>query len=104
MSILFDECVPRPLRRLLPEQRIRTTQEMGWSRCQNGELLALAEPHFGLLVTTDKNLRYQQNLTGRRIAILVLPTTDWTVIRPKAADVAAAIAQMQPGEFRELSF
>ena len=104
MRILFDECVPRPLRRFLSGHAIKTVQEMGWGRVKNGALLSLAEPDFELLLTSDKNLRYQQNLTGRTIAILILPTNDWTNIRPNAAKIAVAITQIRPGEFRELSF
>ncbi len=71
---------------------------------KNGELLALAEPHFEVFITSDKNLRCQQNLTGRRLAILILPTNTWSIVRRNAAAIAAAIATMQSGEFRELVF
>ena len=104
MKILFDECVPRPLRRFLPGNEIKTVQEMGWGRVKNGDLLALAEPDFELLLTSDKNVRYQQNLTGRTIAIIILPTNDWTIIGPHAASIGAAIARIRRGDFYELSF
>jgi predicted nuclease of predicted toxin-antitoxin system len=74
MKVLVDECAPRALKSFLSKHghESLTVQEAGWSGKENGELLALAETEFDVLVTLDTNLRYQQNLTGRRIAILVL--------------------------------
>ena len=74
MKVLIDECAPRALKSFLSKHghESLTVQEAGWSGKENGELLALAETEFDVLVTLDTNLRYQQNLTGRRIAILVL--------------------------------
>ena len=73
MRILFDQGTPQPLRRYLAGHGVKTAAEMGWSNLDNGDLLRQAENSFDLLVTTDKNLRYQQNLQGRRLAIIVLP-------------------------------
>ncbi len=75
---------------------------MGWSKLENGELLAAVEGKFDALVTTDQNLRYQQNLQGRRLAILVLPTTNWLEIQKHSTEVTVAINSLQPGEYREL--
>ena len=75
MRILFDQGVPAPLRDYLPGHEIRTAYELGWSALRNGELLSRAEAQFDALITTDRNLKSQQNLSGLRIAILVLPTT-----------------------------
>ena len=83
MKILFDHGTPVPLRRSLPGHEISTAYEMGWAELQNGDLLTAAEKDFQAFITTDKNLRYQQNLAGRRLAILVLPTTSWPHIFPK---------------------
>ena len=77
---------------------------MGWSNLANGDLLKVAEISFDLLVTTDKNLRYQQNLVGRKLAILVLPTTSWPKINSRAVEVATAVNSMTSGEYRELLF
>lgn len=77
MRILFDQGTPAPLRDHLPGHSVATAYEKGWSALQNGELLAKAEAAFDVLVTTDRNLHHQQNLAGRKIAILVLPTTSW---------------------------
>ena len=77
---------------------------MGWAELANGELLNVAEPAFDVLITTDQNLRYQQNLSGRHLAILVLTTTSWPVIHTHVAEVVAAIDGLRAGEYRELSF
>ena len=76
---------------------------MGWTELDNGALLRAAEMEFDALVTTDKNLRYQQNLTGRRLAILVLPTTSWPKIQAHEAQVADAVNALRPGDFAELT-
>ena len=65
-------------------------------------MLRAAEPTFDALITTDKNLRYQQNLKGRRLAILLLPTPDWRVVRLHGAEVATAVAALSPGDYVEL--
>jgi hypothetical protein len=81
MEILFDQGTPAPLRRFLGEHSVTTAYEKGWSELTNGSLLKAAEGLFELMLTTDRNLRYQQNLSGRKLAILVLPTTSWPVIQ-----------------------
>lgn len=102
MKILFDQGAPVPLRRSLAPHETATAFEMGWSNLANGELLAAAEGKFDALITTDQNLQYQQNLQGRRLAILVLPTTNWLEIRNHLPAVAAAVNALQPGDYREL--
>ena len=104
MRILFDQGTPAPLRRSLSAHQVSTAHEMGWGGLLNGDLLAAAEGPFDLLITTDKNLKYQQNLSGRKLAIIVLPTTAWPVIQKHTADVSTAVDQISPGEYRELSF
>jgi hypothetical protein len=104
MRILFDHGTPAPLRRALTGHTVSTAYEMGWTELDNGALLKAAETDFEALITTDQNLRYQQNLTGQRLAILVLPTTSWPKIRAHEADVAAAVNALRPGDFVELNF
>jgi hypothetical protein len=77
---------------------------MGWSTFGNGELLKAAEADFEVLVTTDRNLRHQQNLAGKRLAVLVLPTTSWPRIEVQLSDVVAALRTIRPGEIVELKF
>ncbi len=74
MKVLLDECAPKALKRVLTDHghECRTVQEAGWSGKQNGELLSLADTVLDVLVTVDTNLRYQQNLTGHKIAIVIL--------------------------------
>ena len=72
MRLLIDECLPRALKLLLQEHTCRTVQEMGWSGKKNGELLSLAEEEFDALLTMDQGFEHQQNLSQRRIAILLL--------------------------------
>lgn len=77
---------------------------MGWSNLRNGDLLREAERAFDLLVTTDQNLRYQQNLKDRALAILVLPTTSWPRIREHLDVITARIATITPAEYAEVRF
>ena len=93
-----------PLRQLLSGHSVSTAYEMGWSELANGDLLDAAEADFDALVTTDQNLRYQQDLAGRQLAILVLPTTSWPRIRAHEEQVVAAIKALRPGEIVELNF
>jgi hypothetical protein len=104
VKILFDQGTPAPLRRELVGHRVFTAYEMGWSALRNGELLKAAEADFEVFITTDRSLRYQQNLGGRRLAILVLPTTSWPRIQAHSSEVAAAVDRLHPGDFCELTF
>jgi len=104
MKILLDQGVPVPLRLPLAGHLVSTAHELGWSRLQNGDLLAAAERQFDVFITTDRNLRYQQNLTNRKLAILVLPTTSWRVIQRHVAAVEGALQNLHPGEYHELTF
>lgn len=81
-----------------------TAFECGWSDLRNGDLLDRAEAAgFELLITTDQQLRYEQDLSGRRLAVLVLLTTSWPRIRRRVEQVAAAVARMQSGEYAEVN-
>jgi hypothetical protein len=103
MRIRFDQGTPAPLRHALTGHSVETAYERGWSNLSNGDLLTAAEgASFNLFVTTDQNLRYQQNFAERRLAIPVLPTTRWPIIHRHIGEIAAAIEAIQPGEFREL--
>jgi hypothetical protein len=104
MRILFDHGTPVPLRRFLSGHTIVTAYERGWTELTNGALLNAAELEFDALVTTDQNLRYQQNLSERALAILVLPTTSWPRIQANAEQVAAAVNSLRSGDYTELKF
>ena len=92
------------MRHALVGHTIATAYEMGWSTLGNGDLLSTAEAAFDAFITTDQNLRHQQNLTPRRLAILVLPTTSWPVIQLHLEKVAAAADSLRPGDFVDLAF
>ena len=103
MSILFDHGTPFPLREALTGHRISRTQDMGWDRLSNGALLTAAEQAgFELLLTTDKDICYQQNLAGRKIAIVVLGMSQWPVLRLHVQRVAAAVNTVTPGSYTEV--
>lgn len=103
MRVLFDQGTPTPLRHLLPGHAVSTAYELGWSTLKNGELLAAAEGQaFEVLVTTDTKLKYQQNLTSRRLAIVVLGTTSWPRIQAAAAVVVEAINTAEAGMYAEV--
>jgi len=104
MKIFFDQGTPVPLRRALEGHTVSTAYEMGWGELDNGDLLTAAESRFDVLVTTDKNLRYQQNLAGRRLAILVLPTANWPQLQVRQMQIAAAINALRPGDVVEMDF
>ena len=102
MRILFDQGTPVPLRRALTAHVVSTAYEMGWSTLENGDLLLAAESQFDVLVTTDQNLGYQQNLAGRRLAILVLPFASWPRLRTHLPTIVTAIETLNPGDYLEL--
>lgn len=92
MRILFDQGTPAPLRQYLAPHDVSTAYECGWATLKNGELLEAAEAkEFALLITTDTNLKYQQNLKSRRIAIVVLNTTSWPRIKQATNEVLKAV-------------
>ncbi len=89
MRILLDESVPSPVQSLLGNHLCTTVQVRGWSGIKNGDLLQRAEAEFDLLITSDQNIRYQQNLAERHIAILELSTNDISRIRAAASLIEA---------------
>jgi len=104
VNIVFDQGTPVPLRRALVGHEIATAFELGWSQLKNGDLLNAAEGRFDLLVTTDQSLQHEQRLTGRKLAILVLPTTSWPEIQRHTGVIIDAVDAIQPGELRELAW
>lgn len=103
MRILFDQGTPGPLRRSLPDHEVATAYELGWSRLKNGELLDAAEgAQFDVLITTDTNLKHQQNLSERDLAIVVLGSTSWPRIQRALENVVSAIDATAPGTYTEV--
>jgi predicted nuclease of predicted toxin-antitoxin system len=104
VKILFDQGTPAPLRRALSNHSVAAAFEKGWSNLSNGNLLREAEREFDLFITMDKNLQYQQNLAGRKIAILVLPTTSWPEIQPHQTEIAAVVEKIKSGGYVTLEW
>ena len=105
MRVLFDQGTPVPLRDFLNSHTITTVYEKGWSSIPNGDLLRVADQQmFEMFLTTDQRLKYQQNLTNRQIAIVVLPTTSWPVIQKHTAKIAAVLDSIAPCDFIRIDF
>ena len=104
MLILFDNGTPRTLARYLADHhKVTEVRARGWEELDNGELLAEADAAgFDVLVTTDKNLCYQQNLAERKIAIVVLGKGRWSLIRLHVAKILAAVNAATPGSYTEV--
>ncbi len=103
MRILLDECVPWPMHKLLSGHSCSTVQGKGWGGIKNGDLLQRAEGEFDLFITSDQNIRYQQNLVGRGIAILELSTNDISRIEAASRLLEDAIEKIRSDEFRQLT-
>ena len=104
MLVLFDHGTPKGLARALSGHAVYTSQSKGWDTFSNGALLdAAEEAGFELLLTTDRRIRYQQNLQARRIALVVLTgCTRWSSVRQHADRIAAAVASAMPGSYTEV--
>jgi hypothetical protein len=104
MRILFDHGTPRGLARALPEHVVTKTRDMGWGSFSNGALLKAAEEAgFDLLLSTDQNIRYQQNLTNRKIAIVILSgCTKWSRVRLHFERIAFTVNAIEPGSYEEV--
>jgi len=103
MRIIFDQGTPIPLRDHLHPHSVVTAFELGWSTMKNGELLNSAENLFDLLITTYQQMRYQQDVFGRKLAIVVLMTTSWPRLRRSISTIRAAVEGIKPGEYLEVS-
>ena len=103
MRILFDQATPVPIRAYLDRHEVRTASQLGWDTLKNGDLLTVAEAaSFDVLLTTDKNLRYQQNLTGRKIAVVVVGRQQWPQLRPHVQHVVDAVNAAVAGSYVEI--
>ena len=103
VKILFDHGTPAPLRRHLREHSVDRSAERGWELLENGELIQRAEEEgYEVIVTTDQGMRYQQDLAGRKLAIVVLMATAWPRVQHRTAEIRAAVEEVRPGELREV--
>ena len=104
MKVLFDHGTPAPLRDHLRDHSVDRSAEKGWELLENGELIRKAEEDgYEVLVTTDQSMRYQQNLTGRGLAIVVLLSTAWPRVQHRTQEIRTAIEDARPGEWREVT-
>ena len=100
MRVLFDQATPVPIREFLVDHAVSTAAQQHWDRLRNGELLTVAEQAgFDVLLTTDKNMRYQQNMAGRTIAVVVIGVQQWPALQPYVVRVVAAVNAATPGSF-----
>lgn len=100
MRILFDQGTPVAIRASLTQHIVRTSYEEGWSTLSNGELLAAAErAGFEVLLTTDTHLPDEQNIRQRKIAVVILSKNRWLSIKPRLAEIAAAVEAAKPGTY-----
>lgn len=100
MRILFDQGTPVAIRDALQGYSVRTANEEGWSTLSNGEVLRVAEGEgFDVLLTTDTNFPRQQNLEGRKLAVLILAKNRWELIKHRIPRIVEAMMSAKPGTF-----
>jgi len=99
VKILLDECVPWPLSRHIKNHQCSSPKKEGWGGITNGDLLARAENKFDAFITSDQSLRYQQNLAGRKLAILELWTNDWQIIQAQVKHIVPVVENLKLGDF-----
>jgi predicted nuclease of predicted toxin-antitoxin system len=103
VKVLFDQNVPRNLAPHLKVHEVTRSAQLGWQELKNGDLLEAAQGWgFEVLVTADRNLAYQQNLKGRKLAIVVLPSGNWPQLRRAVTEIVKAISECEMGDFKEL--
>jgi len=103
MKILFDNGTPRPIARSLVGHQVTLAQKIGWHELRNGELIRNAErAGYDVLLSTDKNIQYQQNLAGRKIAVVILRNQQWPIVKLHLAKIVSAVNACTPGSFTEV--
>jgi hypothetical protein len=103
MKVLFDNGTPKPIARSLLGHEITYTRKIGWHELENGALIQRAEAAgYEVLLSTDKNIRYQQNLMGRKISLVILGNSQWPLVRLHLDKIAAAVNACTPGSYVEV--
>ena len=103
MKILFDNGTPKPIARTLTGHDVMFARQIGWHELENGELIQQAEDAgYDMLLSTDKNIRYQQDLSGRRIALVVLGNSQWPMVRQHLDKISEAVNASTPGSYIEV--
>jgi hypothetical protein len=104
MKILFDNGTPKPIAKSLEKHEVTFARSVGWHELQNGDLIRKAEEAgYDVLLTTDKQIRYQQNLSSRKIALVVLGYSQWPIVREHVDEIAAAVEKCKPGDYVEVN-
>jgi hypothetical protein len=104
MRIILDENLPRLLKTIFPRHAVTTVQEEGFAGTINGALLLKLEGRFDVFITADKNLRYQQNLSERALAIIELPTNRLPLLRPLLPRIAVCVESIAPSTYVQITF
>jgi hypothetical protein len=99
MRVIFDENVPAPLRKFMNPHVVTTVQEQGWAGISNGDLVRQSDGVFDVLLLADKNLRYQQNLANRQLALVELPTNRWPMLQTMLPRIRHAVDKAIPGSY-----
>jgi hypothetical protein len=103
MKILFDNGTPRPIARCLIGHEVTYARRIGWHELENGERIRRAEEAgYDVLLSTDKNIQYQQNLSDRKIALVVLGNQQWPAVRLHLDRIAAVVNAATPGSFAQV--
>lgn len=103
MKILLDSSAPAPLASWLRRHEVLRTGQLGWQSLEDSSLLSRAEAAgFDVLITCDQNIPYQQNFQDRRIAVLVLSSNRWPLVKRVAPQIASLIEFLQRGQIRRL--
>jgi len=103
MRILFDNGTPKQIARFLEGHQIVRATQIGWGALENGELIERAEAHgYDLILSTDQNIKYQQNLVGRKISIVVLGRGNWPLVQPYMKQIVAAVNAVKPGTYAQV--
>lgn len=103
MRVLFDQNAPRPLARFLRKHNVTRSADLGWEQLTNGDLLKAAESEgFEVMVTADRGIQHQQNLANRKIALVILPSGRWPIVKMQLREVVSAVDGALPGSYREI--
>ena len=103
MKILFDNGTPKPIAHSLTGHEVTFARQIGWHELGNGELIQQAEDSgYEVLLSTDKNIRYQQNLTGRKIALVILGNPQWPLVQLHLDRIASAVNASTAGSYIEV--
>lgn len=102
MNIILDENIPKYLKSILSEYEVSTVQEQGWSGMSNGDLLSIIEDSFEVFITADKNLKYQQNLINRKVAIIQLYTNRLLLLKNIEGKILQELSRIKPGQYIEI--